>query len=67
MQKSSGNYLHQYIESEKSNLQNAKGDPVIIGSIIDTILSIRNKVPDTAEQGVGGGHGEASQSGSLVH
>ena len=37
----------------------------VIGMVIDNILSIRNKVPGTAERGTGGGHGEAGHSGTL--
>ena len=42
-----------------------KTDSDKTGAVIDDILSIRNKVPGTAERGTGGGQGESKYSGSL--
>lgn len=51
-----------------TNIELLKGDDITaqgIGIVIDNILSIRNKVPGTAERGTGGGHGEAEHSGII--
>ncbi|MBE8991329.1 DUF4157 domain-containing protein [Nostoc sp. LEGE 12450] len=51
-----------------TNIDLLKSDDITaldIGIVIDNILSIRNKVPGTAERGTGGGHGEANHSGIM--
>lgn len=64
MQQRNVDYLKEAIQQAKDTLSQADGDPAIIGGVIDDILSIRNKVPGTAERGVGGGHGEAKNAGT---
>lgn len=65
MKVKSGAYLIQYMERAASILDKNDTDPTTVGEVIDEILSIRNKVPGTAERGTGGGHGEAKHSGIL--
>ncbi|MTV50219.1 hypothetical protein GJ688_14680 [Heliobacillus mobilis] len=66
MKLKSAQYLIPYIKSTISTLKTNADDAEKIGECIDTILSIRNKVPGTAERGTGGGHGESKYSGELV-
>lgn len=61
----SGEYLKAYIERARTTLKDHDDDADLVGAVIDDILSIRNKVPGTAEVGTGGGHGEAGHSGIL--
>ncbi|NYI07865.1 hypothetical protein [Allostreptomyces psammosilenae] len=60
-------YLRDAVTASRGRLTAAAtaGDTAAIGKEIDTILSIRNKVPGTAQRGTGGGHGEAGTSGVL--
>jgi len=65
MKVKSGEYLMPHIEGAVERLQSNDTDAKEVGEVIDVILSIRNKVPGTAERGTGGGHGEAQHSGML--
>jgi hypothetical protein len=61
----SGAYLMKPIENNMEILRMNADNPVVVGEVIDNILIIRNKIPGTAAQGTGGGHGEAKSSGTL--
>jgi len=61
----SADYLQGPIDANLGLLRDNADNTAIVGEVIDNILSIRNKVPGTAEHGTGGGHGEAGFSGTL--
>lgn len=61
----SADYLKPHIASTIDTLKEHSDNAKVVGDQIDMILSIRNKVPGTAQHGTGGGHGEAGHSGIL--
>lgn len=61
MQQKNAAYLVDAIDRCKQSLNDADN----VEDAIDLILSIRNKVPGTAQRGTGGGHGESGNSGRL--
>ncbi len=58
-------YLKTPIAENMEKLQKHAKDANVVGEVIDNILKIRNQIPGTAQNGVGGGHGEAESSGKL--
>jgi hypothetical protein len=69
MKQKNARYLEDHFAACAADLKDAaamndaKEAAQKVGEQIDRILAIRNQVPGTAEQGTGGGHGEANSSG----
>ena len=58
-------YLNGPIKDNMKMLRMNADNPVVVGEVIDNILTIRNKIPGTTARDKGGGHGEATSSGTL--